>query len=323
MVAETGNAERDRWVEHENPAERLGFTQVYNDILCSTVLSPEAKTMYAVLKKFAWQDPDCWPGMDRIARSCNMSERRVRRHRHEFERRVDSKGEVKREAELVPLIETRRRGQRDTNLYTFLDVANVRDQLYPEESLNGQIVRSETDKTSDPDRTNRTDYEDAGYEDAGYEEENGGVGPNGQTVDPGLAPEKQEQGSKNTNGSAPAPGGDHANSAGSLPSSATLPRRTWWQLYQERAEEAGVEISERDPQIIGTSLGRLGKRQDVTDAEMHRVLDNLLSLAASGKKPGSPQQALKRIRKSAARFDDPDPYDGYKKVHRPDRDGIK
>jgi hypothetical protein len=68
-----------------------------------------------------------------------------------------------------------------------------------------------------------------------------------------------------------------------------------------------VEISEQDPQIVGGNLGKLAKREDVSEAEMHRVIDNMLSLAASCKKAGSPQKALERLREQVERNKQPVP----------------
>lgn len=309
--------EQNGWVEYENFAERIGFTQVHNAVLCSTVICPEAKIVYAVLKKFAWQDPDCYPGMKRIAQSCNMSEKRARKHRREIEREVDAKGRVKREADAVPLVETRRRGQGRTNRYVFKDVTKLLDQLEPEESLNGRINHSGMNKTNYTERTPCADNEYAEYKYTDYEDNGAGSGSAGPAVTFSKSP-TTNQGSKKKSGTAGESGCGSRNSAtgefnsagpGEAGPAGTAPKhteiRSWWQFYRQRAEQAGIAVSERDPKIIGANLPKLAKREDVSKADMHKVVDTLLSRAANGIPPGSPQQALERIREANR---EPDPY---------------
>lgn len=313
------------WVQHEDGRGTTegGFTQVSNAVLCSTVISPEAKIVYAVLRKAAWQDPTCYPGMAWIAQRCNMGEKRARRARREIEREVDASGQVKRKADVVALIETRRRGQGDTNIYRFLD---------PEESLNGQFDRSRTDKTYVPERTPSADNEYTGNKDSGNKENGpgtagGGTAPNGITQAEPTATAVDLKSFSSNRGSetkanpvgVPGPGSPGSATAGESgirqPTSGSGPdpvakgfvtngTRGWWRLYKDRAREAGIEVSELDPKIIGANLPRLAKRDDVSEAEMHAVIDTMLSKAASGRPAGSPQQTLEKIRE-ATRAPDP------------------
>jgi hypothetical protein len=44
-----------------------GFSQIPNVVLRDGSLSPNAKTLYALLLSYAWQDGECFPGQMRLA----------------------------------------------------------------------------------------------------------------------------------------------------------------------------------------------------------------------------------------------------------------
>lgn len=62
---------RDGWLDQ-------GYTQIPNCVLRHPVLSPGAKTIYALLLSYAWSADHCWPGQKRLAEESASSERSVR-----------------------------------------------------------------------------------------------------------------------------------------------------------------------------------------------------------------------------------------------------
>ncbi len=59
--------EQESWAEFEDEVEAKGFTQISNVLLKDPNISMQAKTMYALLKSYAWQDPHCFPGQKRLS----------------------------------------------------------------------------------------------------------------------------------------------------------------------------------------------------------------------------------------------------------------
>ncbi|CEP67140.1 Uncharacterized [Moorella glycerini] len=47
---------------------KLGFTAAPNAVLYDARLSVQARWLYCILLSFAWQENECWPGQDRIAK---------------------------------------------------------------------------------------------------------------------------------------------------------------------------------------------------------------------------------------------------------------
>ncbi len=62
-----------------------GFTMVPNELLRDTSLSMGARQTWIALKSHAWQDPECWPGQETLARELGVSVRQVRRYLTELE----------------------------------------------------------------------------------------------------------------------------------------------------------------------------------------------------------------------------------------------
>ena len=63
-----------------------GFTQVPNHVLVSDRLSPGSKLAYAMLLKYAWQNDQCFPGQERLAKDMGVTDRSVRTYLQELER---------------------------------------------------------------------------------------------------------------------------------------------------------------------------------------------------------------------------------------------
>jgi hypothetical protein len=92
-------------LEFEDPLEAAGWTQVHNVVLRDARLSMPARMCYFVLRSHGWQKPGTFVGQNRIAGELGCSVRQVRRYLDELI-----------EAELVLV---RRRGRRQSNVYTF------------------------------------------------------------------------------------------------------------------------------------------------------------------------------------------------------------
>lgn len=84
-----------------------GYTQVPNTILMHPKLSPGAKITYAMLLRYAWQENQCFPGQERLAKDIGAGERSIRTYLKE----------LKAEG----LVEIHQRGLGRSNLYV-LDI---------------------------------------------------------------------------------------------------------------------------------------------------------------------------------------------------------
>ncbi len=87
-----------------DPIARYGFTQLPNFILRNPELSANAKTVYALLLSYAWNNNLCFPGQERLAEHMGAHVSTVSRSITELED--------------CSLIEIERRGQGRTNFYT-------------------------------------------------------------------------------------------------------------------------------------------------------------------------------------------------------------
>ncbi|MBE3582334.1 MAG: helix-turn-helix domain-containing protein [Thermoanaerobacteraceae bacterium] len=52
----------------DSPALKQGFTAAPNAVLYEARLSVQARWLYCILLSFAWQENECWPGQERIAK---------------------------------------------------------------------------------------------------------------------------------------------------------------------------------------------------------------------------------------------------------------
>lgn len=127
-------------VEFEGDAEQGGFTIIQNVVLVNNELSVAARLTYILMRFYAWQDEDCWPGQDALAGLLGCTVKTLR-------------GYV---SELVSggLVRVERRGQGRTNRYiltrldgpvsTRLDVVKVTHPYVEEDS-----VKENTEKKDD------------------------------------------------------------------------------------------------------------------------------------------------------------------------------
>lgn len=86
-----------------DPVTQYGFVQVPTVILLAKDISGNAKLVYAMLLKYAWQDGSCFPGQDRLAADLALSRQTVNACIQE----LATKGYVK----------VLRQGQGKTNVY--------------------------------------------------------------------------------------------------------------------------------------------------------------------------------------------------------------
>jgi len=99
------------WVEIEDAALAKGFTQIPNAITRSPNLSMQAKFLYGLLLSYAWQDPDTFPGLERMRKDTGAKVDTLRKYIQEL---VDAR-----------LLEVKRRGQGRTNRYVFKTIRNI------------------------------------------------------------------------------------------------------------------------------------------------------------------------------------------------------
>ena len=90
-----------------NPALRGGFVQLPVAVLEAKGLSRDAKLLYAILLRYAWQAGSCFPGYDRLQADMDCSVNSLTRYMVELER--------------SGLISRRRRGLGKTTIYTLHD----------------------------------------------------------------------------------------------------------------------------------------------------------------------------------------------------------
>jgi hypothetical protein len=141
-------------VRFKTPGWQMGFTSVPNCILLDTELSTNARFAYIGLSYFARQDDEAFPGQGKFEEKLGQSERSFRNARRELEK--------------AGLLETRRRGRGQTNIYILIEpkygqaakVASQNDfkpanpadldrQNMPEHSKKKQVKKTqETDSVS-------------------------------------------------------------------------------------------------------------------------------------------------------------------------------
>ena len=97
------------WAQFEDKAEAKGYAQISNALLRCPRISLQAKGFYALLKSYAWQDPSTFPGVKRLREDTGASDNTLKKYRDEL---------VSAE-----LLEVKRRGRGQTNLYIFKSVS--------------------------------------------------------------------------------------------------------------------------------------------------------------------------------------------------------
>lgn len=68
----------DKSVRFESDLEQGGFTAVPNVVLVDAELSVQSRLTYAMLRYYAWQSEDCWPGQKTLSGLLGCSERSLR-----------------------------------------------------------------------------------------------------------------------------------------------------------------------------------------------------------------------------------------------------
>jgi len=58
---------KDKTLVILDPILKRGFTSIPNLVLTTPRLSLPAKSVYAILLMFAWQEDECFPGQERLA----------------------------------------------------------------------------------------------------------------------------------------------------------------------------------------------------------------------------------------------------------------
>ncbi len=93
-------------IEILDPNLRLGFAQMPRPVLRAVGLSRNAKTLYALLLDYAWQDGSCFPGQVRLASDLDISVDTLKRDLDELRR--------------YGLLTWKQRGMNQTNVYYIL-----------------------------------------------------------------------------------------------------------------------------------------------------------------------------------------------------------
>lgn len=99
--------EASKHVQHASSVAQAGFTMIPNAVLLNGNLSLGARMLYGVLKSYAWQSDEVWPGQERLAAELGISVRSFRDYGRELVR--------------AELVRVRRRGRGLTNIYVILE----------------------------------------------------------------------------------------------------------------------------------------------------------------------------------------------------------
>ena len=119
-------------VEEANTS-RSGFTQLSNILIDTVLLSRVEKLVLWALISFAWNNPGCFPGQDRLSLMTGYSERVV----------VDGLASLRAKK----MIEYKRRGYGRTNYYKFLDptIQDAIERLIAERAAQEQNPEPQPD----------------------------------------------------------------------------------------------------------------------------------------------------------------------------------
>lgn len=121
-----------------------GFTIVPNAVLLNPLLSAPAKTLYAVLRSFAWEyRATVWPGQEKLCEMLGFTDKTLRKYLLELEE--------------SGLVEIRHRARGHNNLYIVHEPSSTgggSDEPEPEtfrvanRNISGRRIRSEEDEGS-------------------------------------------------------------------------------------------------------------------------------------------------------------------------------
>lgn len=129
-----------------DPNLRQGFAQLPRLVLRASMISDKAKIVYALLLDYAWQQGSCFPGQQRLARDLHTTERTIRRALEELRR--------------CKLIDWKRRGLSQTNIYFILSLAENPNLASPEADRTILTAQQWTE-LSGQNRTPVSDKEDS------------------------------------------------------------------------------------------------------------------------------------------------------------------
>jgi hypothetical protein len=101
------------WARFEDEALAQGFTQIPNAIVRNPNLSMQAKYLYGLLLSYAWNDPDAYPGLERLRRDTGAKVETLRKYLYELSD--------------AGVLGIERRGRGKTNLYTFKALTSTQD----------------------------------------------------------------------------------------------------------------------------------------------------------------------------------------------------
>ncbi len=118
-------------IEILDPNLRLGFAQMPRPVLRAAALSRNAKTLYALLLDYAWQDGSCFPGQARLATDLDISVDTLKRDLDELRR--------------YGLLNWKQRGMNQTNIYYILPLNEC-----PHLNLNHKINKPELESADLP-----------------------------------------------------------------------------------------------------------------------------------------------------------------------------
>lgn len=111
----------------ESEADQHGFTQFPNIVLKEGSITPQAKTLYALLRMYAWQSGGCYPGQQTLAEQMGVSDRSVRDYLRELEEAL--------------LIHTERRGS-TSNRYVLLALGLWAKRRRDRNPASGRVDRN-------------------------------------------------------------------------------------------------------------------------------------------------------------------------------------
>lgn len=131
----------------QDPVLKKGFTATPNAVLTAPGLSLGAKALYSILLMFAWQNEECWPGQERLAKACGCTDRTVRSYL----------GDLKK----YGLISWVQRGLNQTNVYYIHDLATVERLKALNDADRKNFSGQDRKESSVQDRKNLSDKEDS------------------------------------------------------------------------------------------------------------------------------------------------------------------
>ncbi len=97
----------EKTIRFENKKQEKGFTQTPNHILLNNKIPYQARFLFIILLRYAWNKQQCFPGQTRIAEDIGVSQRTIRNWLSDLEQHG--------------LIEIIQRGLNKTNLYVIKD----------------------------------------------------------------------------------------------------------------------------------------------------------------------------------------------------------